>query len=247
MTAYTEVDSKAKTYVNKVLIPRLLARTADDGTSDVIVLDGPAMCTSTALVAHAGIASHRVHVVEQDEQTVVHMQRQLRAARSARPTGPVGRVNVHRDDVFRRLASYAASGRRRVRAMILDLMQCSVTPEQQHVVADAARACGTEFVTLTLTVRSQGRLPERLADLQRGPIGRIFRGTAYAYGYQRMPGKSVNMCWIAMQRKRCETRYRPRVIGKTPNEHGKLRVQWYGWPDREDHTYEWPKRVMHVT
>lgn len=249
--AYTECKSVTKSYINTRLLPRLFAGNAANA-GDVIVLDGPAMRTSLALVRHANIAAERIHIVERDEATLAIMQRRVAKARLCRPTGPLGRVNVHRGDVFRRLASLAVRGRRRVHAIVLDLMQGTVSREQQAIVADAANASDAQFVTFTFAGRPGGGLTDtvagRVRDLQTGPLGRVFRGTAYVYGYQRSSsggGASANMYFVAMQRRRCQTRYRPRTVSKrTSRQDGKVRVQWYGWPNAADATYERPEHVL---
>lgn len=240
-TAYTECPlSWHKAYVNYVLLPRLLASVpGDQQVGNVIVLDGPDMHTSTALVQRAGIAASRIHVVERDAATLHVMRRRVANARLSRPTGQLGRVNVHADDVFRYLARSAK--RPRARAMVLDLMQGMVTDKQQRIIADAATANGAELLTLTLSGRPGGMRTDSVADrlqaLQAGPIGRVFRGTRYVYGYQRHRNASM-MYFVAMQRRPCHasTRYRPRSVGKKANAEGKVRVQWYGWPG--DDTYE---------
>jgi hypothetical protein len=71
---YRDGQSDEKRHINEHLLPRMLAETPDAGFGAVLVLDGPDMRTSKALVRHAGILARRIHVIESSPAALADMR-----------------------------------------------------------------------------------------------------------------------------------------------------------------------------
>ena len=226
--AYDDYESDEKTQVNIMIAEQVASnaetswRSAQQGI--IVVLDSTATRTTRALLDYGAVDESRIHIVERNEDV-------YEALRASAPT-----AHVHCVDLF----AFLANCTRRIHAVVADLMTPCLSDDQIDTLNACVRRCHIQHVFITLCSRDTER---RTIAARVSYVCERFTALPalrFMYGYQRCTG-ATSMYVLHFVAKCAQTLYRVRVIRKVCG--ARALVQWWGYPQRTDWTWETHKRI----
>ena len=220
---YEDFESVEKERVNAIIAQQCAHASSCGATATaagiIVVLDASAARSTRALLAH-GVAESRIHIVERNER----VYEQLRALA---PT-----AHVHCVDLF----AFLANCTRRVHAIVADLMTPCLDDAQLRVLNAAVRRCKVQHVFITLCSRDgERRTVATRVEHVRAALTNIAH-LALMYGYKRNEGATSMYVLQFAHKSSGGTVYRVRRIRELCGPHAL--VQWWGYPQRTDWTWE---------
>jgi phospholipid N-methyltransferase len=234
VSQYVEIDSDEKESIN-IKMSNLVKSVYTGGA--VVTLDGPALCSSRALL-RVGVKPRDIYVIEHNPefyQTAITGRVARRSGlirtKSSDASGfrhlssidDIDDINIIHDDFFNFLDHFD----RKIDALFVDLMTASITADQLAILARTVTRCLIKRVFITLTARGQDPFQTRLKGVTESSFGAVMAGLEEVYGYQR-DAKSQVMCFLSFIPHACETRWRPAEIVDQTADH--VLVRWYCAP-----------------
>lgn len=266
MKIYIDHESEEKSFINRVLIARKLARVVHD-KSLIYVLDSVNFQTTIALI-DSGIDPKRVCVVERNRTVYKIMVRKRKGI------AKISAIFVFLGDLFDVLCAHYCSepiaprfprlpserslslvpGKKRpslsLFAIVADLMQPRLSDEQLNTLATVAAKTDLQHCFITLTARSPHgeTVDKRIEIMREHRFGKVLPGLCFVYGYRRTKvvrsadGKLAARAGTVMitlgfsHKEDVDTWYHPRKV--VPLKNGRVRVSWWGYPDPKSDTVE---------
>lgn len=240
MNFYDDFQSDEKDFVNENIVAKSI-HDSHENNGIIVVLDSVGLRTTRELI-FSGIDPARIRIVERLASTRKALKEQLQCLKMR------DRVKVLNDDLFVYLEKKAStSPPRKIRAIFADLMQADVSRLNRKKLAQACKLCDVQRLYVTLCGRGKTglTLKKRIERLHRGKLASVLPGLARVYGYRRDDHSTI-MFVIEMTREPCRhTMCRPLKVRYNAN--GRCLVEWRGFPQREDWTWERSKYIFETS
>jgi len=241
MNFYDDFQSAEKDFVNESIVAKSIHE-SDENNGIIVVLDSVGLRTTRELI-FSGIDPARIRIVERLAETRNAIKKQLHSLKMR------DRVKVLNDDLFVYLEKKAStSPPRKIRAIFADLMQTDVSRQNRKKLARVCKLCDVQRLFVTLCGRGSKAgltLKKRIERLHRGKLASVLPGLARVYGYRRNDHSTI-MFVVEMTREPCRhTMCRPLKVRY--NAKGRCLVEWRGFPEREDWTWEKSKYIFQRT
>jgi hypothetical protein len=214
---YKEVKSPEKDYVNDKV-----ADIALQIFGAILLLDGPSLLTTAALIA-AGVAPARITVIEKNPETFIKQQETIRSVVKF-----AGVKHLHGD-------FFPLLKRREFNVLYFDGMSRDFTDEQLTTLkAWSDRKKGRHSLVATLAARDNRKhtVARRVRRLEKG----VPLNIRFEFGYQASQEKQP-MHVVAMDSlPGSEPEYRPhKILKRKIDRDGRVwcRVKWFNYSERE--------------